>query len=243
MSVRVLTPSLNKSFKFQSNWPFNNSQSYLVQSLITDIKEDEKSEFVKEKDGYKFTSKVNYPNNKKLINQVVIFDKKFNPVSVSVLDKDGNVQIKMSYAKVNNEPKFKDNYFILADNMKTNVESKSEEMVSKIDDIIYPMYLPENTRLESQEKVSKDIGERVILTFSGDKSFMLVEETVSKEEDMLVIPTYGEPIVLHNTVAAVSDNSISWTDGVYDFYVVSDTLEKEELITVAQSLSSVPVMK
>ena len=28
--VYVLTPSLNKSFKFQSDWPYNNSQAYLL---------------------------------------------------------------------------------------------------------------------------------------------------------------------------------------------------------------------
>ena len=28
--VYVLTPSLNKSFKFHSEWPYNNSQSYLL---------------------------------------------------------------------------------------------------------------------------------------------------------------------------------------------------------------------
>ena len=36
--VFVLTPSLNKSFKFQSDWPYNNSQGYLLQSVIEDLK-------------------------------------------------------------------------------------------------------------------------------------------------------------------------------------------------------------
>ena len=35
--VYVLTPSLNKSFKFQSDWPNSNSQIYLLQSIIDDI--------------------------------------------------------------------------------------------------------------------------------------------------------------------------------------------------------------
>ena len=32
--VYVVTPSLNKSFKFQSDWPNNNSQIYLIGSLV-----------------------------------------------------------------------------------------------------------------------------------------------------------------------------------------------------------------
>ena len=35
--VFVLTPSLNKSFKFQSDWPYNNSQIYLLGSIIDDL--------------------------------------------------------------------------------------------------------------------------------------------------------------------------------------------------------------
>ncbi|MDP4108366.1 MAG: outer membrane lipoprotein carrier protein LolA, partial [Bacillota bacterium] len=32
--VFVLTPALNKSFRFQSDWPQNSSQAYLYESLI-----------------------------------------------------------------------------------------------------------------------------------------------------------------------------------------------------------------
>ncbi len=38
--VYVLTPALNKSFKFQSEWPENSSQAYLFESLVKDITED-----------------------------------------------------------------------------------------------------------------------------------------------------------------------------------------------------------
>ena len=63
--VYVVTPSLNKSFKFQSDWPYNNSQVYLLQSVIEDINNDEEKTFEKKDDKYIFTSKVNYPNNDK----------------------------------------------------------------------------------------------------------------------------------------------------------------------------------
>ena len=38
--VYIVTPSLNKSFKFQSEWPYDNSQIYLYDSLIKDIEND-----------------------------------------------------------------------------------------------------------------------------------------------------------------------------------------------------------
>ena len=56
--VYVLTPSLNKSFKFQSDWPYNNSQTYLLQTLLSDIQNDDKKEFKETKDNYVFTTTV-----------------------------------------------------------------------------------------------------------------------------------------------------------------------------------------
>ena len=61
--VYVVTPSLNKSFKFQSDWPYNNSQAYLLTSLLDDLKNDETKIFEEAEDGYTFTMIVNYPNN------------------------------------------------------------------------------------------------------------------------------------------------------------------------------------
>ena len=67
--VFVVTPSLNKSFKFQSDWPYNNSQIYLLESLVSDIKDDDKRMFKETKDGYTFMTEVNYPNNRNLVKQ------------------------------------------------------------------------------------------------------------------------------------------------------------------------------
>ena len=48
--VFVLTPSLNKSFKFQSDWPYNGSQSYLLHAIVSDI-ENDKDKVIEENDG------------------------------------------------------------------------------------------------------------------------------------------------------------------------------------------------
>ena len=39
-AVYVITPSLNKSFKFQSEWPENSSQAYILASIVSDINND-----------------------------------------------------------------------------------------------------------------------------------------------------------------------------------------------------------
>ena len=81
MCVIVVTPRLNKSFKFQSDWPYNNSQVYLLGPLIDDITSDENRTFSKDDDGYKIVTSVNYPNNSKLVKQEILFDKEINLAS------------------------------------------------------------------------------------------------------------------------------------------------------------------
>ena len=105
------------------------------------------------------------------------------------------------------------------------------------------MYLPENTYLTSQEKIDKEDGQRLILTFDGDSSFMLIEETVSVEDEHQIIPTYGELELMADTIAVVNDNSVNWVSNGIEYYVVSDVISKTELLEVARSISVLPVSK
>ena len=240
--VYVLTPSLNKSFKFQSDWPYNNSQSYLLQPLINDIKEDSNHTYKSTKDEYIFNTKVNYSSNPELVSQEIKFDKDLNIKEVIVYDKEKNPLITMKFTDVDLNSNFKDNYFALKDNMSSN-EKNVAESTSKIEDIIYPMYIPENTTLTSQDKITMDDGERIILTFDGDNPFMLVQETSGYSEEFETIPMYGEPEIIADSIAAVSDSSISWISNGIEYYLTSETMKQEDLLSVAKSISALPVGK
>ncbi len=243
--VYVLTPELNKSFKFQSKWPYNNSQSYLLQSVVNDMKNDPKLNMVKEKDSYVFTSTVNYKNNANLTHQKVIVDKNYIIKSVTVLDDNENAGVKVSFKTIDMKAKFKDNYFVLEENMETFTETNfdSDTIVSKLDEAIYPMYIPEGTYLETEKTVELDEGSRIILTFSGDTPFMLVEEPVSKEDDMTVIPTSGDLDIFMDTIAIIDDSSVSWSSTGINYYLVSSDMSTPELIEVARSISTLPISK
>ena len=304
--VYVVTPRINKSFKFQSDWPYNNSQVYLLGPLLDDITNDANRTFEKVDDGSKIIVAANYPNNSKLVKQEILLDKSNNIKKVTVFDNNGTAQITMKFNKIDLNSKFNDNYFDLKqiidikedntdnttnrennsdenknnndnknidenknttenkvednstnDNKNTNVnenkntnENKNEDkkssetkQTSSIEDVIYPMYIPANTYLSNKEKVSKDDGERLILTFDGDNPFMLIEETVTYEKEHLIVPTYGELEVMASTVAIVNDNSVNWIDNNIEYYVVSDKLSKSELLDIARSISVLPVSK
>lgn len=288
--VYIVTPSLNKSFKFQSDWPYNNSQVYLLSSLLDDISNDENRTFEDSNEGYIFTSSVNYPNNEKLVNQKVYFGKDYLPKKVEVLDADGNPQITMNFSKIDLRTEFNDTYFDLNSVLDTNNmdktdnknttnntnnntstdnnnpqannnqnnnstptetqepsnsaegESKTKETAT-IDDIIYPMYLPANTYLTSQERVNTEDGERLILTFTGDSSFVLMEEVAKYSEVPEIIPTYGNVELIGSSLAVINDNSANWFDNGIEYYLVSDVMKTDELLQVVRSISVLPVSK
>lgn len=291
--VYVITPSLNKSFKFQSDWPYNNSQVYLLSSLLDDITNDSEREFVSDDDGYVFTSKVNYPNNPKLVSQKVYFGSDYLPSKVEVMDDEGNIQIKMVFNKIDLGTEFNDTYFDIneimdtEDNSSDNSDSNtnkdnnmsnsstdgnstnntdsnnpssnggnkqnsngeddtnngSTQETATIDDIIYPMYLPVNTYLTKQERVATEDGERLILTFTGDSSFVLMEETTSYSKNPEIIPTYGDIELIGSSLAVINDNSANWFDNGIEYYIVSDVMATEELLEVVKSISVLPVSK
>lgn len=88
-----------------------------------------------------------------------------------------------------------------------------------------------------------DEGSRVILTFAGDASFMLVEETVSKGDEMEVIPTSGDLDLFGNSIAIVGESSVSFMNDGVEYYLVSSEMSSDELLSVAKSISVMPVSK
>lgn len=258
----VVTPSLNKSFKFDSVWPENSSQAYLLQNLVTDIKSDNEKTLEKNEKGYVIKSKVNYPNNEELVYQKIYFDKDMNITGVEVYNKEDIIKIKVTFKSVNMKAKLKEDDFVLDDLIDTNTKTDDkntdntkctgsncpeqkkcegkdcDKTTSSLDSIIYPLYIPMNTHLKSSETVETAGGDRVILTFSGEKNFVLVEETSKVSNEFEVIPVFGDPLMLDKTIAALSSNSISWNAENVSYYLVSSDLSSSEMINVAKSLGN-----
>lgn len=241
--VYVVTPALNKSFKFQSDWPYSNSQIYLLESLIQDIKDDDDRIFKETKDGYSFMTAVNYPNNRNLVKQKINLSKKLKLKKVQVYNSDSVICMTMEYKKIDYSPTFKKNYFSLNTVMKTYSVEDTVEQTGVLEESIYPLMIPSGTRLTNEEKIDKGNGERIIMTFDGEKPFLLVEETANIENEFTVVPTYGEPYQLMDTLGVMTNNSLNWTTNGIEYYLVSDVLNQEELVEVAQSIGAVQTMK
>lgn len=297
--VYVVTPDLNKSFRFQSDWPNNGSQSYLLDILVNDIKSDDNVHVGKDNNNF-IQCRVNYPNNNTLYSEKIYLNKNNDVEKVEVLDQDGNVKITLKVSNIDYKAKFNDNYFSLdslisdesntegeketttkkqeesnnnisADNNQSNnnqsennkteantTENNKEELkeeqsdnTSKEDetntgyilkDIIYPLYVPTNTHLNTEDTISTSDGNRAILTFSGDSPFVLIEEVSRRFDELEIIPVNGEPLIMGDTIGAISSNSLYWTSNGIDYYVSSNSLGSEELMTIAEGLTGTSII-
>ncbi len=237
--VYVVTPSLNKSFKFQSEWPTNSSQSYLLHNLKKDIKND-KVETKKIDDKFQIKAKVDYPNNSSLKYEKIIVDKNGNLKEVQIYDKDDKQKIILKINKIDLKANFDNDYFKLNSIIDENCcENKKTEETSSTEDITYPLYLPTETYLTSKDVINTEEGARTILTFTGSKPFILVEETAQINDEFEIIPVYGDPEILNDSVASLSSSSLSWTSNNKEYYLTSSDLTNEEMLSVAASINNI----
>lgn len=237
--VYVLTPSLGKSFKFQSEWPYNNSQSYLLHNLLNDIKNDDEYVFESSDSGFTIITKANYSNNKELVSQKIHIDNDKNIDIVEVMDSNNLVKLKMTINDIDYNANYQLDDFNLDNNM--TVSTEVDESFSKLKDVVYPMYIPQNTYLSTQDKVSVEDGERVIMTFAGDYPFMLIQETINSDNSLISV--FGEPLQLSDSVGVIDETSITWIDDNVLYYLVSNSMDRNQLIDVANSMTVAALSK
>ncbi len=236
--VYVITPDLNKSFKFQSEWPYNSSQAYILSSLLRDLENDSNVVFESKDDNYYLSSSINYPNNSSLISQKITFGQDYLPRRVEVYNKDGIANIILNISSINLKPDFDKEIF----DIKSTVSDDCCN-VNKITDIVYPMYLPEGTLFKNEETIKTENSERVILTFTGDKGFTLIEEASRAPEEFEITTTSGELVFYENVLGNLTGTSLNWTMDGKDYYIISENLTNEELLKVASSTSVVSLTK
>lgn len=275
--VYVITPDLNKSFKFQSDWPNNGSQSYLLDILVDDV-ENDKELHIETNEEKIIQCKVNYPNNKNLYSEKIYLDNDYGVSKVEVLDQDGKIKITLEVKSIDYKPKFDDEFFDLEsyvteseeneettkqENIDANTENDNTENNNNIEnnntesdeteeitentsnileDIIYPLYVPTNTHLSTEDTIATDDGTRAILTFAGEKPFILVEEVSKKYESLEIIPINGDPLMLADSIGAISANSLYWSSDGIDYYISSTSLDGNELMTIAEGLTGTSVI-
>ncbi|MBU6082011.1 LolA family protein [Allobacillus halotolerans] len=239
--VFVLTPSINKSYKFQNEWPKHHSQPYLYTSLIDDIKADDEREFKKTENYYIFTVKTNYKGKQKLPYQEIYFHKKSKkPALVKVFNAENESIVEVTFNSFDFDVAIEDEEFDTDQNLAEGAVSvpTMAELEEKDLEVYYPVNLPAGTEFAGEEVMEFDYGERVLSTFEGEKSFTLIQEVYESYPTDLSVPVYadGELVDLGKSVGHLANGTLEWEQDGMRFVVASESLTVDELVEVAQSV-------
>lgn len=242
--VFVITPSLGKTYKFQSDWPTQNSQAYLIGALSGDIKADKNAIMTEKDKTYVFETATRNNHKKVLPFQQIHIDKKtLLPKYVSVLDENKEEKIRIVFNKIALGVEHKAEEYAV-DMEKSNTESgkpaqdkgKDKEKEKTGLKTYYPSVNWEGVKLNEDESVKIENGKRTFMTYGGQKEFTIIQEPAVRPEKMVAVSVNGDPIDLGFTIGALTKNSISWESDGISFFIASESLTQEEMIEVAASM-------
>jgi len=240
--VFVIDPSLNKSYRFKSDWPESNGAVYLYYSLANSIIDDLDREYVKEEDYYVFDVKANY-QNQTLVKQKIWLDKDLRPSKVVVIDTQDTDLIEMVFTD------FQFNYSFDGDafDMQRNLTGYDLNVLPAMGDVtqsssfgfIEPTYIPDGVAKNAPKFVENNDGASVVIKYTGTYSYSLMEArpkaiTASApelSETDIVDLGYGIGIL----TSMDEMKTLTWLyDGVE--FTLSGDLPKQEMIKVAESV-------
>ncbi|MFD1205863.1 outer membrane lipoprotein carrier protein LolA [Sporosarcina contaminans] len=239
--VFVITPSLGKTYKFQSDWPTQNSMPYLIGTLSDDIKADKNATMTDKDKTYIFETASRNNHKKVLPTQQIHIDKKtLLPKHVSVLDESKEEKIRVTFKKITlGIERNASDFAVEMENIQPDKKPQSTE--DDKDQTGYVKYYPnvswEGTIYEEDSTVTEH-GTRYFMTFGGGtKDFVVVQEPAVKPEGQVAVSIEGDPVDLGFAVAALTENSIRWEQNGVSFFVASSNLTPDELIEVAASMT------
>lgn len=261
--VFVVAPSLGKTYKFQSDWPEQNSQAYLIGALSEDIKVDKETTMTEKDKTYIFETDTRNNHKKVLPTQEIHIDKKtLLPKHVSILDENKEEQIRITFKKITlgterkaadyavevnteEEPQKDADKETEADtdtDTDADTETEADDEKAESDDqtglnSYYPTVQWEGVTLLDEEAMKTENGTRSFMTFGDAKAYTIVQERAVRAENSLPVSIEGDPVDLGFAVAALTDKSIRWESDGIAFFIASETLTREEMIEVALSMS------
>ena len=231
--VFVLTPALNKQFKFNCDWPLSSSHAYIFQSIVKDISNTENPTINEEDKTYCVESKVNHKTNANLKMQRTCFDKKTNhPLKNTVYDSNNNAVIEVDFLTFNTSTKLSksdfDNELV---NKTVGLMLGEGQMESKMEDCV-PTFLPEGYILldrvleeNYQASIYKDDSNKYLITCVGSSVGSTL--TTSKE--------YDDIVVLETGLGFLKAGSLAFYKGNLLVTIYSQSLSIEDVVKIANS--------
>lgn len=230
----VVSPALNKSFKFQGDWPLNSSQGYLLQSIYKDLLNDKDKKINIENNKVIIEHKINHKTNSDWIKQKVTFNpKKLMPETVIISDEADNTLVKVIFKNFNFKPNFTSKEF--------DVEDTNSTMRLLIGEgtIVSQEFKEVTFKPEGVDFVSKleTVDEKITMaTFSGDYNYTIVQKQVEEEKTLGCNYLYNDIVYLDSGIGLLGNNVLTFYDLGIEYNIYSTDLDTSVMIELANSI-------
>lgn len=229
----VVSPSLQKVFRFNGNWAQNQGHIYLYDQILKQIVDAKDTAKMTKKDGmYTFTLPVS-PANDIVTRQEVQLDSKWEPKLVTLFDKDDKPVVKIEFTSFETGVKYTDTQFdpqaIATDPKATKATlATSHEPLHYIE--------PAETLNDDLDILHEDSDSSALLRYVGDTEFTLHESVATKGVSGLpsgsLVDLYGVPAMWSGSDTA---HQLTWLNNGIEFSLTSAKLTLDEMKEVAIS--------
>lgn len=227
--VYVITPSLNKEFRFDSEWPLNSSHAYLLETINKDIKAD--SEALGSVDNSMITieCKITHKANQKLNKMKYICDLNYKPLKTIFLNENNEECIIVDFDTFTpNNNIGKDNF-----NQKKYLGNQEEKPSEETSLTLTAGYIVEGSLLASTSKND----DTTILCYSGTSKYTIIVSKVEISDEVVAIEKYNNIEILNCGLGFFNDNTMRFYSSGYEITILSNELSVDDYINIANSIS------
>ena len=192
-------------------------------------------------EGYLIVSTPEFKNMPSWSRQEMKMTKEYKPEWVHVYDNNNDVALKVSFSKVEFDPTFSSDYFNFESNMNEARENLTETSSSTIYDLpLYPVNADVDATLKEVSNITINSGTQVMLTYSGNESFTVLESNAKSNEEMVVTEIDGEIVDIYGTFGYTVNNSninkLYFTYNGVSYQIWSDSVNVSTLVEVASGM-------
>lgn len=228
--VFVITPSLNKEFRFDSNWPLNSSHAYLLEAINKDIKADSEASGSLDGTNIVVECKITHKTNQKLEKMRYVCDANYNPKKTVFLNKNNEEVIVVDFDTFTPNSNLGKDNFNEKKYLGKQEEKPGEEETSLS---ITAGYVMDGCTLASSSK-----GENTtILCYSGETAYTIIVSKVEVSDEVVAIDTYDDVEFLACGLGFLSSNTMKYYLKNYEVTIFSEKLTVDDYINIANSIT------
>lgn len=225
--VFVLTPALNKEFKFNSEWPDNDIHCYLVDVLWKRIKSDSNTKYLEKNGKIIISLELEESKYTKL---EMIYDSNSKAIEEINLYKDTNIKAKYDINNITLNSKLTENDFnaslimnmnTIASDSETNSKRFSIEATISLDDVVL-----------SSSKVTET---ESILCYSGAKNYTIIAKRASLNGEECYT-TFSDYSVVECGLMLYSKNVSLLYYNDLEIMIYSNSLSLDELEEISANI-------